>query len=395
MSNSLRPPACANFKGSQRLHKGLLPGIPQRPLSLAAGSASKVSVMNVKPAAAIFLSVAALAGGAGGAVVASTKDATGGTTTVTTTTASGGGSTAVASSTTSAGARTAGEIYRSTSPGVVDLIVGSGQSEAEGSGFVVDKKGDVVTNAHVVDGASTITVTFADGTKAKASVVGTDTTTDLAVVRVTGVSASKLHPLTLGDSDDVAVGDGVLAIGSPYGLSETLTTGIASALDRTITSPSGATIGGAIQTDAAINHGNSGGPLIDSDGHVIGVNAQIESDSDGNTGVGFAIPSDTVRTVAAALIAGETVPHPQLGVRIEDGTSGGTKLAAVTAGGAAAEAGLKAGDTITAIDGQAVSDADALASLIASHQPGDALKITYTRDGASHTATAKLGTAKG
>jgi putative serine protease PepD len=351
--------------------------------------------MNVKPAAAIFLSVAALAGGAGGAVVSSTKDATGRTTTVTTTTASdgAGGSTTVASATTTT-SKTAGEIYRSTSPGVVDLVVGSGSSEAEGSGFVVDAKGDIVTNAHVVDGASTIEVTFSDGTKANASVVGTDAATDLAVVRVSGVSASKLHPLTLAESDDVAVGDGVLAIGSPYGLSETLTTGIVSALDRTITSPSGATIGGAIQTDAAINHGNSGGPLIDTDGEVIGVNAQIESDSDGNTGVGFAIPSDTVRTVAAALIAGETVPHPQLGVRIEDGTSGGVKLAAVTAGGAAAEAGLKAGDTITAIDGQAVSDADALASLIASHQPGDALKVTYTRDGASRTTTVKLGSAK-
>ncbi|WP_445150135.1 S1C family serine protease [Baekduia sp. Peel2402] len=349
--------------------------------------------MNVKPAAAIFLSVAALAGGAGGAVVASTKDAQGGTTTATTTTASGG-STAVASATTSSDSKTVGEVYKTASQGVVDLIVTTSEGQAEGSGFVVDAKGDIVTNAHVVDGASAVSVTFSDGTKAKASVVGTDTATDLAVVRVSGVSASKLHPLTLGASDDVEVGDGVLAIGSPFGLSETLTTGIVSALDRTITSPSDKTIGGAIQTDASINHGNSGGPLLNQDGEVIGVNAQIESDSGGNDGVGFAIPSDTVRTVAAALIAGETVQHPQLGVQIQDGTSGGVKLAAVTAGGAAAEAGLKAGDTITAIDGQAVSDADALASLIASHQPGDELKVTYTRDGASQTATAKLGTAK-
>jgi putative serine protease PepD len=349
--------------------------------------------MNAKPAAAIFLSVAALAGGAGGAVVASTDDAKGGTATVTTTTASGG-STAVASATTTTAAKTVGEIYKSASQGVVDLIVTTAQGQAEGSGFVVDAEGDIVTNAHVVDGASAVSVTFSDGTKAKATVVGTDTATDLAVVRVSGVSASKLHPLTLGDSGAVAVGDGVLAIGSPFGLSETLTTGIVSALDRTITSPSNATIGGAIQTDASINHGNSGGPLLDQDGEVIGVNAQIESDSGGNDGVGFAIPSDTVRTVAAALIAGEAVQHPQLGVRIEDGTSGGVKLAAVTAGGAAAEAGLKAGDTITAIDGQAVGDADALASLIASHQPGDELKVTYARDGASHTATAKLGAAK-
>ena len=350
--------------------------------------------MNVKPAAAVFLSVAALAGGAGGAVVASTKDAEGGAATVTTTTTASSGSTAVAGATTSSDAKTVGEVYKTASEGVVDLIVTTAQGEAEGSGFVVDAKGDIVTNAHVVDGATSVSVTFSDGTKAKASVVGTDTATDLAVVRVSGVSASKLHPLTLGDSDDVEVGDGVLAIGSPFGLSETLTTGIVSALDRTITSPSNTTIGGAIQTDASINHGNSGGPLLNQDGQVIGVNAQIESDSGGNDGVGFAIPSDTVRTVAAALIAGEAVQHPQLGVQIEDGTSGGVKLAAVTAGGAAAEAGLKAGDTITAIDGQAVSDADALASLIASHQPGDELKVAYARDGASRTATAKLGTAK-
>jgi putative serine protease PepD len=375
----------------------LLPAGSQEPLTGAAASRRKVTDMNAKPAAAIFLSVAALAGGAGGAVVASTNDAKGGTATVTTTTASapGGGSTAVAGTTTSSeSAKTVGEIYKSASQGVVDLVVTTSQGQAEGSGFVVDAKGDIVTNAHVVDGANAVTVTFSDGTKAKASVVGTDTATDLAVVKVTGVSASKLHPLTLGASDDVSVGDGVLAIGSPFGLSETLTTGIVSALDRTITSPSNATIGGAIQTDASINHGNSGGPLLNQDGEVIGVNAQIESDSGGNDGVGFAIPSDTVRTVAAALIAGEAVQHPQLGVQIEDGTSGGVKLAAVTAGGAAAEAGLKAGDTLTAIDGQAVSDADALASLIASHQPGDELKVTYRRDGASHTATAKLGTAK-
>jgi putative serine protease PepD len=348
--------------------------------------------MNAKPAALILMSVAALAGGAGGAVVATTRDADVRTATVTTTAAPGG--TAAVADTTTTTTLTAGEIYKNASKGVVDIIVGSGQSEAEGSGFVVDTKGDIVTNEHVVDGATTIKVTFSDGTKATGKVLGSDKATDLAVVRVTGVAASKLHPLTLGASDGVAVGDGVLAIGSPFGLSETLTTGIVSALDRTITSPSGATIGGAIQTDASINHGNSGGPLIDTDGQVVGVNAQIESDSGGNDGIGFAIPSDTVRTVAAALIAGDAVPHPQLGVKIEDGTSGGVKLAAVTAGGAAAEAGLKAGDTITAIDGTAVSDADVLASLIASHQVGDQLKVTYTRSGASRTATAKLGTAK-
>jgi putative serine protease PepD len=350
--------------------------------------------MNVKPAALILMSVAAIGGGGAGAgaVLATNRDTQASRTTTATVTTDAN---VVAASSTTTTALTAGEIYKKTSPGVVDLIVGSGSSEAEGSGFVVDAKGDIVTNAHVVEGATTIKVTFADGTKATAKVRGTDTTTDLAVVRVTGVAAAKLHPLTLADSDAVAVGDGVLAIGSPFGLSETLTTGIVSALDRSITSPSGATIGGAIQTDASINHGNSGGPLIDTEGKVVGVNAQIESDSGGNDGIGFAIPSDTVRTVAAALIAGEAVAHPQLGVAITDASGGGVKLGSVTAGGAAAAVGLKAGDVITAIDGTAITNADVLASLIASHQPGDTLKITYRRSGAAaRVATATLGTAK-
>ncbi|WCB94639.1 hypothetical protein DSM104299_03377 [Baekduia alba] len=349
--------------------------------------------MTSKPAALILMSVAALAGGGAGAVVATTRDAGGGTATATVTTPAASSGTAVpAASTTDSTTLTAGDIYKNTSPGVVDLKI---DASAEGSGFVVDEKGDVVTNAHVVDGAKKIKVTFADGTIGSGRVVGTDKATDIAVVRVTGISATKLHPLTFGDSGDVTIGDGVLAIGSPFGLSETLTTGIVSALDRTITSPSGATIGGAIQTDTSINPGNSGGPLIDADGEVVGVNAQIESDSGGNDGVGFAIPADTVRTVATALIAGEAVAHPRLGVRIEDGTRGGVKLAAVTAGGAAAAAGLKAGDTITTIDGTTVGDADTLASLIASHQPGDRLRVTYRRGaGASATVTATLGTAK-
>jgi putative serine protease PepD len=353
--------------------------------------------MNVKPAALILMSVAAIGGGGAGAgaVLASRDSASSRTTTATVTTTS---NVVPASNPTTTTSLTAGEIYKSTSPGVVDLVIttsGSSAGSAEGSGFVVDKKGDIVTNAHVVEGATSIKVTFADGTKAAGKVLGSDTASDIAVVRVTSIAAAKLHPLTLAESDDVSVGDGVLAIGSPFGLSETLTTGIVSALDRSITSPSGATIGGAIQTDASINHGNSGGPLIDTSGKVVGVNAQIESDSGGNDGIGFAIPSDTVRTVAAALIAGETVAHPQLGVSITDASSGGVKIGAVTAGGAAAKAGLKAGDVVTAIDGTAVTGADVLASLIAAHQPGDVLKVTYRRDGdAAQTVSATLGTAK-
>jgi putative serine protease PepD len=347
--------------------------------------------MNVKPTALVLMSVAAIAGGSAGAVVATTRDPDVRATATTVTTAAPG-AVAAAASTTTTTRLTANQIYKTASAGVVDLVVTTSGGKAEGSGFVVDAKGDVVTNAHVVAGASAIRATFADGTKASGRVLGTDRASDLAVVRLS-VAASRLHPLTLGDSSGVQVGDGVLAIGSPFGLSETLTTGIVSALDRSIQSPSGATIGGAIQTDASINHGNSGGPLIDAEGKVIGVNAQIESDSGGNDGVGFAIPSDTVRTVAAALIAGEKVAHPQLGVQIADAADGGVRLGAVSAGGGAAAAGLKAGDTITAVDGKAVQDSAALAAIIAGHQPGDTLHITFRRSGEAQTVTATLGTA--
>ncbi|WP_051223718.1 S1C family serine protease [Conexibacter woesei] len=349
--------------------------------------------MTSKPAALTLMAVAAIAGGGAGAVVVATsRDGDNRAATVTQTTSNAAAGTAVpASDTTTSTTLTASEIYRNDNKGVVDLVV---NADAEGSGFVIDRRGDIVTNEHVVDGARTIRVTFSDGTKASATVVGSDKTTDIAVVRVTGIKASMLTPLTFGDSSAVEAGDAVLAIGSPFGLAETLTTGIVSGTDRTIESPSGATIGGAIQTDASINHGNSGGPLIDAEGDVVGVNAQIESDSGGSDGVGFAIPSNTARSVALQLIAGETVEHPQLGVQIEDGSSGGVKLAAVTAGGAAAAAGLKAGDTITAIDGTTVGDADALASLIASHQPGDRVRVTYRRGSASATVTATLGESK-
>jgi putative serine protease PepD len=157
----------------------------------------------------------------------------------------------------------------------------------------------------VVANASSISVKLADGTVAKATLVGADASTDLAVIRIS-VPAGKLHPLRLGDSSSVSVGDGVVAIGNPFGLDDTVTTGIVSAVGREITSPNGTPIEDAIQTDAAINHGNSGGPLFNLAGEVIGVTAQIESDSGGNDGVGFAIPSNTIRTVVARLLGGGT-----------------------------------------------------------------------------------------
>jgi len=204
-----------------------------------------------------------------------------------------------------------GEIYRRANKGVVELTVSStqnspfGQSQgqrAQGSGFVYDTSGNVITNEHVVDGATSISVKFWNGATYKGTVVGTDPSTDLAIVHVDAPS-SVFVPLSLGDSSKVAVGDGVVAIGSPFGLEETVTSGIVSALHRQIDAPNNFTISDAIQTDAAINHGNSGGPLLDIHGRVIGVNAQIQSDSGCNEGVGFAFPSNTVKSIASQILA--------------------------------------------------------------------------------------------
>src|SRR5205823_789863 len=174
---------------------------------------------------------------------------------------------------------------------------------------------------HVVRGATSVSVKFQDGSTYKGTVVGTDPSTDLAVVHV-NAPASKLVPLALADSSKVAVGDGVVAIGNPFGLDGTVTSGIVSALDREISAPDNSPIEGAIQTDAAINHGNSGGPLLNQKGQVIGITAQIQSDSGGNDGVGFAIPSNTVRKIASTLITSGKVQHALLGVEVKTASDG-------------------------------------------------------------------------
>src|SRR5919204_550720 len=206
--------------------------------------------------------------------------------------------------------------------------------------------------------------------------------------------ASQLHPLTLGDSTAVSVGDSVVAIGSPFGLEETVTSGIVSALHREMRSQAGFTIDDSIQTDAAINHGNSGGPLLDTGGQVIGVNSQIESDSGGSDGVGFAIPSNTVRSVVSQLVAGGKVEHAYLGVSIEQPANGsGARIAQLRGSRTpAAKAGLRAGDVITAFDGSAIASPDALQSAVDNHDPGDSVTVTYRRGGATHTARVTLGT---
>ena len=284
----------------------------------------------------------------------------------------------------------AAQIYQGANKGVVEITVSVPGGQAQGSGFVYDPKGDIVTNDHVVDSASSISVAFADGSSYPATLVGNDPSTDLAVIKVNAPS-SKLQPLTLGDSTQLSVGDAVVAIGSPFGLEETLTSGIVSALHREMTSPNGFAIANSIQTDAAINHGNSGGPLLDSSGHVVGINTQIKSDSGGNEGVGFAIPSATVRSVVSQILQTGQAEHAYLGVQL-DSTASNARLSSVVAGTPAAAAGLRAGDVITGIAGQRISSMNDVQSAIASKRPGDKISLTYQRNGQSHTVKLTLTT---
>jgi putative serine protease PepD len=327
--------------------------------------------------------------------------------------ASASGTTANASTTASTAQPTASatrslsinQVYKKVGQGVVEITVttsdgsantdpfggGGGSATAQGSGFVYDAAGHIVTNAHVVAGATSIKVELANGKTYDATLVGSDESTDIAVVKV-DAPASQLHPLALANSSAVEVGDGVVAIGSPFGLSETVTAGIVSAVNRQIDSPNGFTIAGAIQTDAAINHGNSGGPLLDLSGKVVGVNAQIESDSGDNAGVGFAIPSNTVKTVVAQIVSGGQVEHAYLGVSIGDAAGAGAVVQQVQSGSPAAKAGVAAGDVVTAVDGRSVADAASLTAAVGGHAPGDHVTLRYTRNGSAHTVSVTLGT---
>ena len=291
------------------------------------------------------------------------------------------------------------DVYNEASKGVVEITVrstaasgfpfGGPQSrQAQGSGFVYDTAGHIVTNEHVVDGAQSISIRFWNGATYRATVVGSDPSTDVAVLKV-DAPASMLHPLTLGDSDSVQVGQAVVAIGSPFGLEETVTAGIVSALHREMSAPNNFTIADSIQTDAAINHGNSGGPLLDLNGRVIGMNAQIESDSGGNDGVGFAIPSNTVRSIVTQLIGSGSVQHAYLGVGIAS-TANGVRLTEVRPDTPAAKAGLHAGDVITSVGGRRIQSAAELSSAIDAKKPGDRVTLGYTRNGQSRSVTVTL-----
>ncbi len=300
------------------------------------------------------------------------------------------------------------KVAAAVSPSVVSITVEAGQGGDTGSGVILRSDGTIVTNNHVVasaaDGAGTISVKFNDGSTASASIVGRDPDTDLAVIKAAGVSGKK--PATLGSTSTVHVGDTVLAIGSPLGLDGSVTSGIVSALHRTVAlgsedgSGTGASVSDAIQTDAAINPGNSGGALVDDHGAVIGINSAIASlgqsadgSQSGNIGVGFAIPVDEVKSVADQLIKGQTPKHALLGVDISDDPNGGALVTGVQSGSAAAKAGLAVGDVITQVDQADISDGSTLSEVIRAHNPGDKVTVRYTRGGTQHSATVTLGSA--
>jgi putative serine protease PepD len=285
------------------------------------------------------------------------------------------------------------EIYERAKDGVV-LVSTSTQTPfgqgggGTGSGFLIDDEGHVLTNQHVVDNAQSVTVRFPDGDEIDARVVGADASSDVAVLELETVP-SGVTPLELGASESLEIGDLVVAIGSPFGLEGTVTSGIVSALHRELTAPDGFTIDGAIQTDAAINPGNSGGPLLDGQGRVIGINSQIASSSGGNEGIGYAVPIETAKEVADALIAGRAIERPFLGVQLGE-SDDGAQVAAVTPGSPADRAGLQQGDVITEVEGEQ-ANADDVRRAVAERDPGDELELTVVRDGETETITATLG----
>jgi putative serine protease PepD len=292
-------------------------------------------------------------------------------------------------------ARTATDVsglYERVSPGVVSVEVTTGTGGGTGSGFVLDANGYLLTNEHVVDAANTVRVRFPTGAPITAKVVGADKSSDLALLKI-DPSAHKLTPLTLGSSGTLKVGQSAIAIGSPYRLQGTLTTGVISALGRSITAPNNFPIANAIQTDAAINPGNSGGPLLDAGGRVVGINAQIATNSGANDGVGFAIPIDAAKQVIPELKSGQAIKRPYLGVSTSDPDTGtGAVVRAVVAGGPAADAGLQTGDRILAVGGRAVAQADDVATAVVASKPGDQISVRIRRGGSERTLTATLGT---
>ena len=295
--------------------------------------------------------------------------------------------------------RTIRQVYANASPSVVYVKsgeAGAGGGTASGTGFVVDSDGTIVTNAHVVAGSSNVQVRFEDnGEGVDAEVLGTDASSDIAVLRVDPSDTGGVKPLSLANSDGVQVGDLAVAIGYPLGLDRTATAGIVSGLGRDIKAPNGFSIDKVIQTDAPINPGNSGGPLLDAAGRVIGVNSQIATTGagGGSVGIGFAVPSNTVRQVVPRLRAGSSIRRPYLGISTVPSTTGqGAQVADVVAGGPAQQGGLQAGDTITSVSGETIRAPEDVSASIENRSPGDEIDVELRRAGERRTVKVTLGT---
>jgi len=282
-------------------------------------------------------------------------------------------------------------------PSTVDIRATLAQGEAEGSGVVLSANGDILTNNHVVAGSRDLSVTLSDGSEHPATVVGTSPSYDIAVIRLQG--ASGLTPSTLGDSSSLVVGQPVVAIGSPRGLTGTVTTGIVSALDRTVTvqgEDGSAVVYNGLQTDAPINQGNSGGPLVNLDGQVVGINSAIETaggQNAGSIGLGFAIPIDQARRVAQEIMDSGSATKPVLGVQgsISAGSDDGAQIAAVQPGSPAEAAGLRNGDVVTQVGDAPVADFADLMARVGAHSPGEQVALTVTNGGAERTVNVTLG----
>ncbi len=402
------PPRAGGYTSSRETgpQPTLINPLLEPPVAPAQVPAPRASLsVRQKLGAGLALAAMAVGGGVTGAYVA---------------TSFGGQTTVTASSPVSAvrqvsNLTTVADVARAVQPAVVSIEVKTATGGGEGSGVVLSADGLILTNNHVVEaggqGGGQVTVKFSDGKTASARVVGTDPATDLAVIRANDVSG--LTKATIGDSDKIKVGDPVLAIGSPLGLSGSVTAGIVSALNRTLTVggeqrqqlPPGwgggmqqggsapTTIGGAIQTDAAINPGNSGGALVNGAGEVIGINSAIATNGgEGSIGVGFAIPINTAKQVAKQLIETGKVTHAFLGVSLADATgdAGGALVGQVTEGSPAAQAGIRQGDLITKINDTRVEDAATVIGAVRGFKPGEKVTLVYLRDGQSQTVTVTL-----